>query len=136
MAFRSVTTGLLGACVYLLTDLAIRVQPVDADGVELARITDPSPYARTPTAEPKSAETQATNGVTIIDVAPNVPAATIAGLITLAEGERIVMVGDRMMMGNVSAGAQIAADVIRGERFLDLIISKDGTTRRVIVALH
>ncbi|MBA2540559.1 MAG: hypothetical protein H0V17_13035, partial [Deltaproteobacteria bacterium] len=49
LVFRSVTTGLLGACIYLLTDLAIRVQPVDPDGVALHRLHEASAYARAPT---------------------------------------------------------------------------------------
>lgn len=136
LAFRSVTTGLLGACLYLLTDLAIRVQPADTDGVELARVNEPSPYARTPPPPvPKSSETTGP-GVTLIDVAPNVPAATVVGLVKIADHERIMLIGDRYVASNAVAGAEIASEIARGQRYIDLFVGGDGTIRRVIIVIH
>lgn len=134
LAFRSVTTGLLGACLYLITDLAIRVQPADHEDVELARATDPSAYAAPP--RPTSRVSSTGSGVMVIDVAPGVPTATIVELVKVGEEERIVAIGDRFLSSNLVAGAEIAAEITRGGRFLDLTIMGRGTARRVIVALH
>jgi hypothetical protein len=134
LVFRSVTMGLLGACIYLLTDLAIRVQPADTDGVASPRLHASSADART--SSPVIRREEGGNKVTLIDVAPNVPAATIASLVVLKADERIISVADRYVASNVVAGTAIAEQVSRGAHYIDLMVSGDGTMRRVLILLH
>jgi len=135
LVFRSVTTGLLGACIYLVTDLAIRVQPADTDDVALHRLHESSAYARTPPA-PSARRSETANNMTLIDVAPNVSPTIVAGLVTLKPDERIVTVADRFVASNVIAGSEIADQIRRGAHYIDLIVSGEGTMRRVVILLH
>lgn len=121
LVFRSLTIGLLGACVFLLV------------GLDEAR-TPEVVYLPAATAAPAPATTR---DITVIDVAPGVSASTIASLVRLHEGEQIVAVGDRHVDNALAAGIA-AGDVIRRDgKLLDLTISGTGAgIRRVLVIIH
>lgn len=123
LVFRSLTIGLLGACVFLLV------------GLDEAR-TPEVVYLPAATAAPAPAPAT-TRDITVIDVAPGVSASTIASLVRLHEGEQIVAVGDRHVDNALAAGIA-AGDVIRRDgKLLDLTISGTGAgVRRVLVIIH
>ncbi len=124
LVFRSLTIGLLGACLFLLSGL----------GDELPRQQVTIQYAEAPAVRLQT-ET-VTSNVTVIDVAPNVPAATVASLVRLHDGERIAMIGDRAVDNDLEAGMRLADELRRGGKFVDLTITDEGTLRRVLVVLH
>jgi hypothetical protein len=73
--------------------------------------------------------------VNVIDVAPGVSPAQIAGLIALAPGEHLAAVNERAPASDLEAGALIASRARRGE-FLDLTVTRPAGERRVLVLLH
>lgn len=86
--------------------------------------------------------------INVIDVAPGVPAAQIAGLIQLAPGEHVAAVNDRVPASDLEVGALIAS-VPRGAHVaasgsasrsrlavLDLTVASATGERRVLVVLH
>src|SRR5215203_406557 len=85
LLFRSLTIGMLGACLYLLFGVPSRAQAPAAILVPAA----PSP------------------AITVIDVARGVPAATVLELIRLAPGERVIAVDDVPVANNLAAGAAL-----------------------------
>ena len=99
--------GLLGAC------LAMAVEPRG-----LRRI-NPPPVG---------------DAVTVIDVAYGVAPATIASLVRLSPGERIVEVDDRPVANELAAGVLLGERAV-SRRFIDLSIGGDGPARRVLVLL-
>jgi hypothetical protein len=120
MVFRSLTIGLLGACLYLLGNLQV--------------LTD---YAEVERPSPPVIKTEQLNHVTVIDVAPQLSPATIASLVRLDRDERIVAVGDRHVGSSLEAGMEVADVLRRGSNLLDLTVSGDGAgVRRVIVVRH
>ena len=121
LVFRSLTIGLLGACLFLLSGLG-DVPPQQVT----VHYTQP----------PRVPVETVTNNVTVIDVAPNVPPATVASLVRLHDGERIAMIGDRPIDSDLEAGMRLADELRRGGKFVDLTITDDGTLRRVLVVLH
>lgn len=118
--FRSLTIGLLGACILLL-----------------ARIT---PQAAAPLAvgQPTLAlAAPVTSAATIVDVAPGVAASNVPSLIRLAAGERVVAVDDRTVDSDMAAGAAISNRSPGAGAFVDLDVERgDGAHRRVLVLLH
>lgn len=122
LVFRSLTIGLLGACLFLLSGL----------GDELPQQQITIQYAE-PSHVPRET---VTSNVTVIDVAPNVPPATVASLVRLHSGERIAMIGDRPIDNDLEAGMRLADELRRGGKLVDLTITDDGTLRRVLVVLH
>ena len=122
MLFRSLTVGLLGACLVL-----ILLRPDAVPRVEHER------------------ELVATRAdlPTIIDVAPGISTSQIAH-VRLAPNERVTAVDDQPVTGNLDAGAVIAPPT--GRAFIDLTISRLGrltigrtdsrTQRRVLVLVH
>jgi len=122
LLFRSLTTGLLGACVLLLVNL-------------LARSRAPARPAQLPV--PASAAIHLIEGVpTIIDVSPAIRAADLPSLVPLARGERVLAVGDRRVLSDLSAGAEIARSGLTNGQYLDLTVGDGVTTRRVLVLMH
>jgi len=124
MLFRSLTVGLLGACLVL-----ILLRPDAVPRVEHER------------------ELVATKAdlPTIIDVAPGISTSQIAQLVRLAPNERVTAVDDQPVTGNLDAGAVIAPPT--GRTFIDLTIgltigrltigrTDSGTQRRVLVLVH
>jgi hypothetical protein len=73
--------------------------------------------------------------INVIDVAPGVPAAQIAGLIQLGPGEHVAAVNDRVADSDLEVGALIASVPRRGD-FLDLTVASPTRERRVLVLLH
>jgi hypothetical protein len=73
--------------------------------------------------------------INVIDVAPGVPAAQIAGLIQLGPGEHVAAVNDRVAASDLEVGALIASLPRRGD-FLDLTVASPTRERRVLVLLH
>ena len=117
--FRSLTIGLLGACVLLLVKLLAR-----------------SPVPVRPPV-PASAAIQLLEGVpTIIDVSPAIRAADLPALVPLANGEHVLAVGDRSVFSDLSAGAEIARSGLTSGQYLDLTVGNGVITRRVLVLMH
>jgi hypothetical protein len=118
LVFRSITVGLLGACVYMLAGLHMpEPEPV---------IVESPPVVIAPS-----------NQVTVIDVAPSVPATTVASLVRLHPGERIVAVNDHPMTNDLEAGMLIGDSLLLGSKLLDLTVSGEGAgVRRVLVIVH
>lgn len=118
--FRSLTIGLLGACILLL-----------------ARI-ETAPPAPVATAMPTIAMTQPmpVTAATIVDVAPGVRASDVPGLIRLAPGERVIAVDDRRVEIDLAAGVAIANRAPSAGAFVDLDVEGAGGHRRVLVLLH
>ena len=113
--FRSLTIGLLGACVLLL----IRA---DLSG----RTPAPPPALDRPAAV-----------ATIVDVAPGVPGANVSSLIRLSPGERVVAVDDRAVDSDLEAGVAISTHPPTSGAFVDLeVASGEGEHRRVLVLMH
>jgi len=126
LVFRSVTTGLLGACLYFILQLPAQREPPQLQQVA------------------SSINWQRSIPVTVIDVAHGVPAMTVPSLVELAPGERIAAVDDQEVGNDLTAGAFIH-DRARDGRFIDLTIERSldqgaidsaTTTRRVLVLLH
>lgn len=115
--FRSLTIGLLGACVMLL--------------VRGGSVTHVSVMRPTLTAAP------APVGPTIVDVAPGVRVAEVSSLVRLAPGERVIAVDDRAVASDLAAGAAISTREPGRGGFVDLEVERaDGLRRRVLVLLH
>ena len=123
LVFRSLTLGLLGACLFLLA--GVHSPPESVEVLETHAIVSIAPRPLE------------TNQVTVIDVAPHLSATTIASLVRLGAGERIVTVGDRHVGSDLEAGMEVA-DVLRGgSNLLDLTVSGEGVgVRRVLVVRH
>lgn len=116
LAFRSLALGLLGACFLLLVTrpTQLRIER------ELVPVAQPAPHA----------------AATIIDVAHGVSAPQITQLVRLDPDEHVVAVDDRPVVGDLDAGAMIAANDL-SKRYLDLTIGGGVSgERRVLVLLH
>jgi len=128
LVFRSVTTGLLGACLYFVVQLSARA-PEPA----------PNPCAKLDAARLMAgavlhAELEH-SAPTMIDVANGVPPLTVPSLVRLESGEHISTVDDRPVPDDLTAGALIA-ERARTHSFVDLTIDGHATTRRVLVLMH
>lgn len=120
LVFRSITVGLLGACVYMLAGLHM-----------------PEPEPVIVESPPLVLQPASTNQVTVIDVAPSVPATTVASLVRLHPGERIAAVNDHPMTNDLEAGMLIGDSLLLGSKLLDLTVSGEGVgVRRVLVIVH
>jgi hypothetical protein len=118
--FRSLTIGLLGACVMLLA----RVEP-----------STHTTTVVTQQAPERSAAVGST--ATIVDVAPGLSGTRVPSLIRLAPDEHVVAVDDRAVASNLEAGAAISALAPRAGSFVDLEVAADtGDRRRVLVLMH
>jgi hypothetical protein len=121
--FRSLTIGLLGACILLLARLESPAAQVTSGPATLAMHAPPAVTAAT--------------SATIIDVAPGVQAADVPSLIRLSPGERVVAVDDRRVDSDLAAGVAIASRAPSSGAFVDLDIEgAGGSHRRVLVLLH
>ncbi len=117
LLFRSLTIGLLGACVLLLA----RVGP--------SRTTIVTPAAPAPVA--------AVAAATIVDLAPGLSSGVVPSLIRLAPGERVVAVDDQVVQNDLDAGALITARPRGPGHFVDLeVAAATGEHRRVLVVMH
>jgi hypothetical protein len=113
--FRSVTVGLLGACLYFVVQLS-GAQP-----------TEPPVVQREPI--------KITQQVAVVDVAAGVPAMSIPSLVRLSPGERVTIVDDEHVANDLAAGAAIVEGA-RAKRFVDLTVETRHASRRVLVLLH
>jgi len=120
LLFRSITAGLLGACVFLLAQLG------GPDVVEPVVVHEP--VVVTQLGHPS---------LGVIDIAHGVPAAEVLSLIRLGPDERISAVDDREVANQLVAGTEIADAIRDGARFVDLSIDKRrAPKRRLVVLLH
>ncbi|HEY5938258.1 MAG TPA: hypothetical protein VIU61_26585 [Kofleriaceae bacterium] len=120
--FRSLTVGLLGACLYTILQLTAAAPGTRAGPAVAA--ADPVP----PSPAPPS--------VTVVDVAHGVSPAQIVDLLHLGLGERVVAVDDLEVGSDLEAGVVIAGRGTRTREFVDLTIARGDTTRRVLVLQH
>ncbi len=117
--FRSLTIGLLGACVMLL----VRVEPSRTTFITAGAAPPPAVIAG--------------SSATIVDVAPGLSSGVVPSLIRLAPGERVIAVGDRAVDSDLEAGAAITAHAPGSGSFVDLeVASANGDHRRVLVLMH
>ena len=121
LLFRSLTIGLLGACILLIARLE---QPTATVIIKPeATLALPAPALA--------------SSATIVDVAPGVRAQDVPALIRLAPGERVVAVDDRRVDSDLAAGVAIASRAPSAGTFVDLDIEgAGGSQRRVLVLLH
>jgi hypothetical protein len=119
--FRSLTVGLLGACLYTV--------------LQLATATSPARPAAISTAEP-STQPPPPPSVTVVDVAHGVSPAQIIDLLHLRSGERVVAIDDLEVGSDLEAGAVIAGRGTKTREFVDLTIDSGSTTRRILVLQH
>jgi hypothetical protein len=115
LLFRSITVGLLAACVYLLADLPA----VHTHTVRTVQVSPPPVRL---------------NQVTVVDVARGVEALNIHALLSLKPGEWITAINDRRIAG-VEAVSEIVATVHGGAQYLDLTVTS-ADSRRILVLLH
>jgi hypothetical protein len=114
LLFRSLSVGLLAACVCLLAQRPIqRVVQVEHERELVAVPRSPAP--------------------TIIDVAPGLTATQIAQLVHLAPDERVTSVDDQPVTGNLDAGTVIEP---HDRHFVDLTVASRTGERRVLVLIH
>jgi hypothetical protein len=117
LLFRSITVGLLAACVYLLADLPA----VHTHTVRTVQASAPAPRF---------------NQVTVVDVARGFDAMNILSLLSLKPGEWITSINDRRIAG-AEAVSEIVETVHGGAQYLDLAATATGTeSRRILVLLH
>ncbi len=118
--FRSLTIGLLGACVMLL----VRVRVDTSYVTVIEAVTQPAPQQTPATAS-------------IVDVAPGLRGWEVSSLIRLSPGERVIAVDDRPVDSDLAAGAAIAARAPSGGGYVDLEVERaDGLHRRMLVLMH
>jgi hypothetical protein len=126
LLFRSLTTGLLGACVLLLVELSMPPPHVSAappiDPVE-DHVFVAMEYVQTTSA-------------TIVDVSPAIRAADLAALVQLAPDEHVVSIDDRVVANDLDAGARLAAGGAGSGRYVDVTVSSPSSTRRVLLLMH
>lgn len=120
LVFRSLTIGLLGACLYLLGNLQVLTDYADIDPPP--RVIEAAPVVG--------------NNITVVDVAPHVRASQIAGLVRLHEREQIVAVNDEQVGNSLAAATQVVEVLRRGTKLLDLTVTGDAGVRRVLVIVH
>jgi hypothetical protein len=118
--FRSVTVGLLGACLYFVVQLA---------GAK------PAVPPESPPAREAVVRVAPRNQVDVIDVASGVSPITIPSLVRLWPGERVASVDDRAVVSDLEAGGMIS-EAAGSKRFIDLTVESRSASRRVLVLLH
>jgi len=77
--------------------------------------------------------------VTVVDVAPGVPASTVVSLVRIGPGERIASVDDREVGSELVAGLELADAIRGGAHYVDLAVASREVpdhVRRVLVLLH
>src|SRR6267142_388697 len=99
LLFRSLTTGLLAACVVLLATSHQEQSPQRYS--TLAAATELAPQ------------------VSVVDVAWGVATTQLVSLIHLQPGEHVTGIGDRVLHSDFEAGAEIAAVLPRSGSFVD-----------------
>ena len=113
---RSITVGLLGACLYILIGIP-GFRPAAAPAPA------PPPYA-------------APQAVSVVDVAHGVPPSLLTSIVQLRHDERVIAVDDQAVANDLAAGAAIAARDPGPGRFLDLTVAGAAGSRRILVLMH
>jgi hypothetical protein len=116
LLLRSVTTGLVAACVVL------------------AAMARPPVLPSVPMSAPPSEAT--TTPVSIVDVAGGVPASQLATLVHLRAGEAVTAIDDQAVGTELAAGAVIASLPARPGSYIDLTLAGPNGERRVLLLLH
>lgn len=114
-AFRSLSIGMLGACLLLLARapaVEVRIEP-----------PPPAPHPARATA-------------TILDVAGGLTASQVGALLHLDPGERVVAVNDRGVASDFEAAALIVSTEPRAGSYIDLTVAGGIGDRRLLVLLH
>ncbi len=73
---------------------------------------------------------------TIVDVAPGLTHAQLAGVIVLEEDEQIAAIDDVPVTSTLDAGGRLAAVDLRTQRYIDFSITGPHGPRRMLVLLH
>ncbi len=123
LLFRSITVGLLGACVFMVAQLGGR-----SGG-------RPEPVVVT---RPVIMEVP-TSPVAVVDVAHGVPPSTVLSLVRIGPDEQIASVGDTEVENDLVAGSRLADAIRSGAQYVDLeVAQRDSPTnvRRVLILLH
>jgi hypothetical protein len=139
---RSVTYGMLGACLWMVLALIARSGPV-----HIVVAQAPSPSAPAPA--------HADNPVSILDVAPAAnhwDVRQLVAMVPLAPGERIIAINDHPIGSRIgcSAAPQDCVEMelsssgylagielpVPSRSFVDLTIGRAATSRRVLVVVH
>jgi hypothetical protein len=115
LLFRSLSLGLLGACLYFVV---FPTSPAASPAPTIVYQTSAEPLP---------------SAVTVLDVAPGIGNDDIATMIRLREGEHVVAVGERKVETDLAAGAAIRGTV--GD-YLDLTVDGPHGERRVLVLRH
>ncbi len=135
LLFRSITAGLLGACVFLLAQLG--GPDITVPAAERCASRAIAHERATERASPATTSPRSPRALGVVDVAHGVSASQVLSLISLHRGERIVAIDDREVANQLVAGIEIADAVRDGTRFLDLSIESDhAPARRLVVLLH
>ena len=117
--FRSLTVGMLGACLYLLWAV---------------RSSDEPPPSAVSLAEIVAAATA--GSVAIVDVSAAADDTALLGLIRLAPEEQVIAVDGEPAASNLVAGALIRERVPGTGGYLDLAIRGPEGPRRLLVLRH
>ncbi|HEY0482681.1 MAG TPA: hypothetical protein VGD37_34400 [Kofleriaceae bacterium] len=129
---RLLTTALCVTCVVLIATfppMRIVVMPPAAA----------PPIARPSAALPAAAAAAACDRgapLSVIDVAEGIAPSQLAALIPLRPDEHVIAVNDRVVTGDLEAGAVIAARAPLRGGFVDLTVSSPSGERRVLILLH
>jgi len=124
LLFRSLTVGLLGACLWTVVQLTVAAPSTPA----AVAIAD-EPMAEPPASPPPPS-------VTVVDIASGVAATQVVELLRLGADERVTAVDDVEVESELAAGAAIASRSQHARQFVDLTVSNYGTSRRVLVLMH
>jgi hypothetical protein len=117
LLFRSLTLGMLGACLYMLATY--------------------EPPAPAPAPEREPLVVRERPNVTVIDVANGVSPWTLAELVRLDAGEHVQTVDDLAIGTDLAAGAAIALHaVVVHHGFIDIGVDGPHGSRRVLMLLH
>ena len=117
LLYRSLSLGMLGACLYFLATF--------------------EPAAQPPAPTPETIVVRERPAVTVVDVARGVEAWRLPELVKLHDGEHIHAVDDAVVNSDLGAGAMIALRAAVGRDYLDLTVdTPDGGQRRLLMVLH
>jgi hypothetical protein len=119
LLYRSLSLGMLGACLYFLATFGAAAAPE-------------------PRTAPETIVVHARPAVTVVDVARGVEPWRLPELVKLQDGEHVHAVDDFVVASDLAAGATIAMRGALSPRdYLDLTIdTADGGQRRLLIVLH
>lgn len=112
MLFRSLTVGLVGACLLLILAL-----PRSERIVERPVLID---------------RTLQIGGTQVVDIAPNLTTAQLVEALRLAPDERLHIVDHQVVRDDIEAGARLAAWKPEPGKYLELVVSSPMRVRRIV----